>query len=126
MKVGGKVLCIRSFIKSLSVEIPSPKEGSVYEVSDLSDDCGCGSRIRLKEFPLGSSGSMLQNTGMFCGFCKTHFTLIRGGWNKTYFIDLEGDQSLDVDAELLELVKLNFERLGEVLAKERNDRARIR
>lgn len=100
MKIGGKVLCVKNF----PFDFPCPKEGVVYTVSDLTDQCGCGKRIRLKEFPEGSL--KINGEPCCCGWCKVAFMVTQpGGWNKTYFIDLEGDQKLDIDSELFVLVR---------------------
>ncbi len=103
MRVGGKVLCIKSF----DFDFPCPKEGKVYTVSDLSDQCGCGRRIRLKELPQGSL--KIDGRPCHCGFCGVTFMVtLPGGWNKVRFIDLEGEQELDIGRELADVLLTSF------------------
>lgn len=52
MRPGDLVLCMYTFD---FIKGAHPIAGKVYTVSDLSDSCGCGTRIQLKEFPDGSN-----------------------------------------------------------------------
>lgn len=89
MKPGGFVMCVSDVFQAWAPQ--GPKKGKVYQVESLSDACGCGHRITLRDAP---SSNLSPFEFMLCAHCHSATKIYHGGWTKKYFIDLNGEEDL--------------------------------
>lgn len=108
MKPGGFVMCISNVFQAWSPD--GPKKGKVYQVESLSDACGCGHRIVLRDAPSSNNNPFDY---LICNACHSATKIHHGGWAKKYFIDLNGDEEV-IDEGTAEGVKKLVKEFGEL------------